>query len=124
MFDLSPSFSFNFNFSKLFSKKKKHELKYQTFLKTLDRLDENNIIDILCLKLLNGKFDILIIIKNNEVFKMIGDYDLNISQNFKITRIPIIKNGKSKYTLILGMKDTNKFKLQQNYIDLLESYLT
>ena len=48
---------------------------------------------------------------------MIGDYDLNISQNFKITRIPIIKNGKSKYTLILGMKDTNKFKLQQNYID-------
>ena len=122
MMDLN--FNFIFNISKLFkSNKNKHELKYQTFLKTLDGLDENNIIDILCLKLLNGKFDILILIKNKEVFKMIGDYDLNISQNFKITRIPIIKNGKSKYTLILGMKDNNKFKLQQNYIDLLESVI-
>ena len=55
---------------------------------------------------------------------MIGNYDINISDNFKITRIPILKNGIIKYILILGVKDTNKFKLQQNYIDLLECYLT
>ncbi len=125
MFDLNPSFSFNFSFSKLFkSNKDKHELQYQDFLKSLDGLQNDNVINLISLKLLNGKFDLLIIIKNKvEVIKMLGDYNNDVIQKFKIIRIPIKKNGLSKYTLILGFTNKSRFKLKYDYIELLGSYL-
>ena len=125
MFDLSPSFNFNFNISKLFSKKdNKHELQYQNFLKSIQNLENDNIIDLLCLKLLNGKFDLLILIKtNNNVIKMIGDFNTDIIQKFKMVRIPIVKSGKVKYTLILAITDKTKYKLRYDFIELLASYL-
>lgn len=125
MFDLSPSFNFNFNISKLFElNKNKHELQYQNFLKSIQNLENDNIIDLLCLKLLNGKFDLLILIKtNNNVIKMIGDFNTDIIQKFKMVRIPIVKNGKVRYTLILAIADKTKYKLRYDFIELLASYL-
>lgn len=124
MFDLNPSFSFNFSFSKIFkSNKDKHELQYQDFLKSLDGLQNDNVINLISLKLLNGNFDLLKIIKDNEIIKMIGDFNNDIIQKFKIIRIPIKKNGKVKFTLILGYKNKSRFKLKYDYIELLGSYL-
>ena len=102
----------------------KHELQYQNFLKSIQNLENDNIIDLLCLKLLNGKFDLLILIKtNNNVIKMIGDFNTDIIQKFKMVRIPIVKSGKVKYTLILAIADKTKYKLRYDFIELLASYL-
>ncbi len=120
---LDLNFNFIFNIVKLFkSKDKKHELKYEDFLKSLDGLDNDDVINLISLRLINCQFDLLLIIKGKDVIKTLGEND--ILDYYKIVKIPIIKNGKVKYNLILGTKNENKFKLNYKYIELLGSYLT
>ena len=54
---------------------------------------------------------------------MIGDFNTDIIQKFKMVRIPIVKSGKVKYTLILAITDKTKYKLRYDFIELLASYL-
>ena len=123
MFHINPVFNFSFkNLFKSKKNKKKHELKYENFLKSIENLEKDNIIDLVTLKLLYSQYDILILINlnNNEVLKYLGAINNDITQKFTIIRIPI---KSSKYLLILGFISTTKFKLKQNYIDLLSKYL-